>query len=250
MRSTATPSAPACSRAAVACSATRPNRPPPERTETEAQTSLLPRPAGLRLVGDVEGDGAARGEREAAVAGLVDLDVEADALADQLAGDAHPRAGAEPARRRRRRGRRGPATSAGTQSVSVSTSSTTAGSASMRLLAVQVFMGRDDPAPGVACRRPDCRSCRRRRNEPVSSSADDAAIVSPEDDGTAGRATQCRAHGPRRARSSSPACGRSRRYRLDALIGRARRRSRCCAEVLLGRRAARRAAAARRRPRA
>ena len=68
---------------------------------------------GPGLVGDVEGDGAVRGEREAAVVGLVDLDVEADAAADQLAGDAHAGAGARAARRRGRRGRRGPATSAG-----------------------------------------------------------------------------------------------------------------------------------------
>ena len=40
MRSTATPSAPAVRRAAVACSATRPKSPPPERTEIDAQTSL------------------------------------------------------------------------------------------------------------------------------------------------------------------------------------------------------------------
>ena len=65
------------------------------RTETEARTSLPP-PARASLVGDVEGDGAVRGEREAAVAGLVDLDVEADAAADQPAGDAHARAGREP----------------------------------------------------------------------------------------------------------------------------------------------------------
>ena len=42
MRSTARPSAPARRSAAVASAATRPNRPPPGRTETEAETSLPP----------------------------------------------------------------------------------------------------------------------------------------------------------------------------------------------------------------
>ena len=40
MRSTASPSAPPCSSVAVACSARRPSRPPPERSETDAWTSL------------------------------------------------------------------------------------------------------------------------------------------------------------------------------------------------------------------
>src|SRR5215207_1596124 len=95
MRSTAMASAPACSSAAVACSATRPNSPPPERTETEAQTSL-PRAAAPGLVGDVERDRPVRGQRQAPVGGLVDLDIEADAVADQLTGHPHARAGREP----------------------------------------------------------------------------------------------------------------------------------------------------------
>jgi hypothetical protein len=58
---------------------------------------LAPTRRGPGLVGDVEGDRPVRGERQAAVGGLVDLDVEADAAADQPAGDAHARAGRQPA---------------------------------------------------------------------------------------------------------------------------------------------------------
>ena len=73
----------------------RPNRPPPERTEIEAETSL-PRRGGADLVGDIHRHGAVGGEREAPVAGLVDAHVEADAAADEAAGDPHVRAGDEP----------------------------------------------------------------------------------------------------------------------------------------------------------
>ena len=68
-------------------------RPPPERTETEAWTSLPPHSGGGQAVVDVEGDGAARAERDAGLVGLVHLELEADAAAGELAGDAGTRAG-------------------------------------------------------------------------------------------------------------------------------------------------------------
>ena len=67
------------------------------RADGDRGADLAPSAGGAGLVGDVERDGAVRGERQAAVAGLVDLDVEAHAAADQPAGDAHARAGREPA---------------------------------------------------------------------------------------------------------------------------------------------------------
>jgi hypothetical protein len=50
---------------------------------------------GRQVVGDVEPDGAVRGEREPAGLGLVDLDLEADAAAGQPPGDAGTGAGDE-----------------------------------------------------------------------------------------------------------------------------------------------------------
>ena len=90
-------SAPAESSALVASASRRPVMPLPERTEIEARTSL-PSPAARQVVGDVEADRAVGREREALAAGLVDLDVEADAAAGEAAGDA----GAGPGHQARR----------------------------------------------------------------------------------------------------------------------------------------------------
>ena len=70
----------------------RPNRPRPGRTETEAWTSRAA-VGGGEVVVDVEADRTVGGEREPVACGLVDLDVEADALAGQAAGDAGTAAG-------------------------------------------------------------------------------------------------------------------------------------------------------------
>ena len=80
--------APAASRAPVASASRRPARPRPGRTETEARTSL-PRVGGGELVARRRSRrGRRRAEREAALVGLVDLDVEADAPAGEPAADA------------------------------------------------------------------------------------------------------------------------------------------------------------------
>ena len=65
--------------------------PRPERTETEACTSL-PRGAGGEVVVHVEADRPVGAAARGRLVGLVDLDVEADAPAGQPAGDAGPAA--------------------------------------------------------------------------------------------------------------------------------------------------------------
>ena len=68
-------------------------RPPPERTDTEARTSLPPHVGVRQPVVDVERDGAARAERDPGLVRLVHLDLEADAAAGEPAGDAGAAAG-------------------------------------------------------------------------------------------------------------------------------------------------------------
>ena len=85
-RETACVSAPAESRAAVASAISRPVM--PAAGGRRSRRGPRSRRGGRQVVGDVEPDGAVRGEREPLRLGLVDLDVEADAAAGQAAGDA------------------------------------------------------------------------------------------------------------------------------------------------------------------
>ena len=99
-------------------------------------------------------------------------------------------------------------------------------------------MDGNDRRRGVACRRPRLPIVPRRRYEPVSSS------------GMTPRSSARRTMRPPRARHNAarmaspaappaPACAALPPRRLDALLARARRRSRCSPRSLVGRRAAR-----------
>ena len=67
------------------------------RADGDGGADLAAAVDGGEAVVDVEPDGAVGGEREPVAGGLVDLDVEADAPAGELAADASAAAGREPA---------------------------------------------------------------------------------------------------------------------------------------------------------